>query len=121
MNDRLRWGILSTGKIARRFAQSLASSRHGELVAVASRTAEAAERFASEFNVPRFHAGYEALLADPGVDVVYIATPHPMHAGWAIRAADAGKHIVCEKPLTMNCAEAVRVIEAARRNDVFLM
>lgn len=121
MEEKLRWGIISTGKIAGRFAAALASSRHGQLVAAASRTAEAADRFAAEFNVPRRHVGYDALLADRDVDVVYIATPHPMHAEWAIRAAEAGKHILCEKPLTMNHAEAVRVVEAARRHDVFLM
>lgn len=121
MKEKLRWGIISTGKIAGRFAAALASSRHGQLVAAASRTAEAADRFAAEFNVPRRHVGYDALLADRDVDVVYIATPHPMHAEWAIRAAEAGKHILCEKPLTMNHAEAVRVVEAARRHDVFLM
>lgn len=121
MNDQLRWGILSTGKIAARFADALASSRHGQAVAVASRTQEAAERFAREHNVPRVHGQYESLLSDRNVDAVYIATPHPMHAEWAIRAAEAGKHILCEKPLTMNHAEAVRVIEAAHRHDVFLM
>lgn len=121
MSDKLRWGIISTGRIAAKFARSLPASRHGELVAVASRTVESAERFAAEFKIPRSHDSYEALLADPQVDVVYIGTPHPMHAAWAIQAAEAGKHILCEKPLTVNHAEAVRVIETARCHDVFLM
>src|SRR5581483_2703297 len=67
------------------------------------------------------HGTYEELLANPEVDVVYISTPHPMHAEWAIKAAEAGKHVLCEKPLTLNHAEAVAVIDAARANDVFLM
>jgi predicted dehydrogenase len=121
MRDKLRWGILSTGKIAGRFAVSLASSRHGELVAVASRTPEAAERFAAEHGIHRIHYQYESLPTDPTVDAIYVATPHPMHAEWAIRAAEAGKHILCEKPLTLNHQDALRVIEAARRHDVFLM
>ncbi|MBI4580490.1 MAG: Gfo/Idh/MocA family oxidoreductase [Planctomycetes bacterium] len=121
MHDKLGWGIISTGRIAGSFARALATSRRGELVAVASRTAQAAEQFAATFKAPRWHASYEALLDDPAVQAVYIATPHPVHAEWAIRAAQAGKHILCEKPLTMNHAEAVDVIEAARRHDVFLM
>jgi len=121
MNDKLRWGILSTGRIARRFAESLSQSRHGRLVAVGSRRAETARQFAMEFNVPDAHATYESLLDDPAVDAVYIAPPHPMHAEWAIRAARAGKHVLCEKPLTMSHAEALQVIEAARTHDVFLM
>src|SRR6185295_19105405 len=86
-----------------------------------SRTQEAADRFGTEFKVERRHASYDALLADDQVEAVYIAPPHPMHAEWAIKAAEAGKHILCEKPLAMNHAEAMAVIEAAREHDVFLM
>jgi len=118
---KLRWGIISTGKIARTFARSLAQSESGELVAVASRTPEGASSFAAEFGVARAHGSYEALLADPEVEVVYIATPHPWHAHWAISAARAKKHILCEKPLGMNHAEVSAIVRAARENDVFLM
>jgi predicted dehydrogenase/aryl-alcohol dehydrogenase-like predicted oxidoreductase len=121
MNDKLRWGILGAGRIAGVFARALATSATGELYAVGSRTRESADRFGDEFNVPVRHGSYEALLADPAVQAVYIATLHPWHAEWAIKAADAGKHILCEKPLTINTPEALAVIEAARRNDVFLM
>src|SRR4051812_5242983 len=98
MTDRkLRWGIISTGKIARTFARALAQSDSGELVSVASRTPQAASAFAAEFRVSRAHGSYEALLADPEVEAVYIATPHPWHAHWAIAAANAKKHVLCEK------------------------
>ena len=121
MGTMLRWGIIGTGGIARTFARGLARSTTGTLVAVGSREAETAERFGAEFGVDRRHASYTALLADSAVEAVYIAVPHPMHAEWAIQAADAGKHILCEKPLGLNHAEAMAIVEAARRNDVFLM
>jgi predicted dehydrogenase len=115
----LRWGIIGTGRIAREFAAGIAHSRHGKLVAVASRSPiiEAAP----EFGAAHRHTGYAKLLSDKSVDAVYIATPHPMHAEWAIRAAEAGKHVLCEKPIGMNAAEADAIIDAARRHDVFLM
>ena len=115
------WGILGAGTIARTFAAGVAASRSGRLVAVGSRTQATAEEFGAALGVPRRHASYEALLADPDVDAVYVATPHPWHAEWAIRAAEAGKHVLCEKPLGLNHAEAMAVVEAARRHDVFLM
>lgn len=121
MADKLAWGILSTGRIAGTFARALAHSKTGTLVAVGSRTQPAADHFGRQHDIPRRHGSYEALLADPTVQAVYIATPHPMHAEWAIKAAEAGKHILCEKPLALNHAEAMAVIEAAREHDVFLM
>jgi predicted dehydrogenase/aryl-alcohol dehydrogenase-like predicted oxidoreductase len=121
MNQPLRWGILSTGRISHTFARGLAETESGVLVAVASRDQASADKFGDEFNVPHRHASYQALLANPEVEAVYISTPHPLHAQWAIRAAEAGKHILCEKPLTLNYATAMAVVEAARRNDVFLM
>ena len=122
MDAPLRWGIIGTGKIAAAFAHALDHTDAGDLVAVASRTTEAnAERFGQTHGVGRRHAAYEALVDDPGVDAVYISTPHPMHAEWAIRCAEAGKHVLCEKPMTLNEADTMAVVEAARRNDVFLM
>jgi predicted dehydrogenase len=116
----LRWGILGTGAIAHTFARALRQSRLGKLEAVASRSQEAVTAFTAEFPA-RGHDSYEKLLAEPDVDAVYITTPHPFHADWCERAARAGKHILCEKPLTMNHAEAQRVARAARENRVFLM
>lgn len=117
----LNWGIMTTGSIARTFATDLTNSRTGRLVAVGSRNKATADAFAQEFGGVRAHGSYEALLADPGVQAVYVATPHPLHAEWAIRTAEAGKHILCEKPLALNRAEAERMIAAARRHRVFLM
>jgi predicted dehydrogenase len=119
--QKLRWGILGTGIIARTFARALTNSSSAELLAVASRTTESAAQFAHEFSVPRGYGGYQTLLDDPEVDVVYIAAPHPSHAGWAVAAAHAKKHILCEKPLAMNRAQVSAVVQAARDNDVFLM
>ena len=119
-DSRLRWGILGTGAIAHTFARALTKARLGKLAAVASRSQESADAFAAEFPA-RSHGSYEGLLADPEVDAVYISTPHPFHAEWCERAARAGKHILCEKPLTMNEAEAKAVAHAARASGVFLM
>jgi predicted dehydrogenase len=121
MNSKIGWGILSTGRIARTFAQSVLESKIGWLAAVGSRTERAAREFAKSFGINHAHGGYQKLLKDPAVEAVYIATPHPAHAEWAVKAARGGKHILCEKPLTMNAAEAQKVIGAARRNKVFLM
>jgi predicted dehydrogenase len=119
--DKLNWGILSTGRIARVFAAALATSRTGRLVAVGSRSAEAAGKFAADFGGITAHASYEALLADPAVQAVYIGTPHDSHADLCVRAAQAGKHILCEKPLALSRRQAGRAVAAARKHGVFLM
>jgi len=121
MAEKLSWGILAAGRIARAFATGVAHSKTGRMLAIGSRSQEKAEAFGQELQVPRRYGRYEDLLADKDVQAVYVATPHPMHAEWAIKAAEAGKHVLCEKPLTLNHAEAMAVIEAACRNDVFLM
>ena len=120
-NSPLRWGILSTGNIAHKFARGLRDAKRGHLVAVASRTQESADKFGDEFELAHRHASYDDLLENPEVDAIYIATPHPMHAEWAIKAADAGKHLLVEKPLTLNWADAARVVEACERNGVQLL
>lgn len=120
-NSPLRWGILSTGNIARSFAQGILDSRKGRLEAVGSRELTKAQAFAHEFRIPAAYGSYKDLLRDPKVEAVYIATPHPQHAPWTLQAARAGKHILCEKPLTMDQPEARRVLDAARKNSVFLM
>jgi predicted dehydrogenase/aryl-alcohol dehydrogenase-like predicted oxidoreductase len=119
--SQLSWGILGTGAIAKTFAKDLPKSKTGTLVAVGSRTLERAQKFAAEIPARKVHGSYEALLADPEVQAVYVATPHPHHAAWAIRAAEAGKHLLVEKPLAMSQPEAQAVIEAAIAHGIFLM
>ena len=121
MSDKIRWGLLATGAIAKAFARGLKQSQTGELVAVGSRSADKAEAFGAEFGVPRRHESYEALLADPEVQAVYVSTPHPQHVEWAIKAAEAGKHVLVEKPIGINQYEAQAMMEAATANRVFLM
>lgn len=115
MAERLRWGILGTGGIARKFAGQLSDSRRGELVAVGSRNDETAIRFANEYGgAPR--APYEGVLADRKVDAVYNSLPNSLHAEWTIRALEAGKHVLCEKPLAATAAEAEQMFDAAERS-----
>lgn len=121
MAKKLNWGIITTGMIARKFATDLRQSQTGRLVAVGSRSRAEAEKFAADFGGVHAHGSYEALLADPEVGAVYIGTPHPWHAEWAIKAAAAGKHILCEKPLTLRLADTERVIAAAQKHGVLLM
>jgi predicted dehydrogenase/aryl-alcohol dehydrogenase-like predicted oxidoreductase len=121
MTRTLTWGILGTGRIAGVFAQGVKGSQSGMLLAVGSRTQAAADAFGEQWKIQRRYGSYEQLLADADVQAVYVATPHPMHAEWTIKAAEAGKHVLCEKPVALNHAQAMAMIEAAQRSDVFLM
>jgi predicted dehydrogenase len=119
--EQFRWGIIGPGKIARKFANGLSVIKDARLAAVASRNQLRAEAFASEFGVPKAYGCYEAILADPDIDAVYISTPHPMHLKCTLDALDAGKPVLCEKPFAMNAVEAAQAIAAARARGVFLM
>ena len=121
MGDTIRWGILGPGSIAKQFARGLAVLPDAELVAVGSRSAEHAAAFADEFDVPRRHASYAALVADPDVDAIYVATPHPFHKDHSLLCLRAGKAVLCEKPFTVNAADAQEVIDCARHEKRFLM
>jgi dihydrodiol dehydrogenase / D-xylose 1-dehydrogenase (NADP) len=121
MADKIRWGIIGTGWVAKEFATGLTVLPEAELVAVGSRTAESANQFADMFGVPHRHASYEALVNDPNVDVVYVATPHILHKENSLLGLQAGKAVLCEKPFTINAAEAEAVIQFARGNKLFLM
>ena len=116
----LRWGILGPGAIARRFAEGLAHTSSGILQATASRDVSRAAAFADEFGGAAVE-GYSTLLSDPNIDAIYIATPHPHHVRWTILAAEAGKHVLVEKPIALNHAEAMAAVQAARRAGTFLM
>ncbi len=113
-----RWGIIGPGTIARRFAENLARTSSGRLVAIGTRNPGKAG-LAEGFPGARILAGYQALIDDPEVEAVYIATPHPFHAEWSIKAAEAGKHVLVEKPMAVSAYEAEAVIHAARTAGVF--
>ncbi len=123
VDDRpLRFGILGCARIVRRgLIPGLLASRHATLHALASRNIETARAWAEEFDVPRSHDSYEALIADPDVDAVYIPLPNELHRPWVLRAAEAGKHILCEKPLALNADEAKEMVASCHRHGVVLM
>lgn len=118
MADRLRWAILSTARINRRLIPALRNAKRAELEAVASRSLASAESYAREWGIPRAIGSYEALLNDPNIDAVYISLPNSLHAEWTVRAARAGKHVLCEKPLALSVAEVDRIIAAAESTGV---
>ncbi len=110
----MRWGILGPGRISRSFLTGLAGSATEHAVAVGSRAVDRAEVTARHFEVPRAYGSYEQLLADDEIEAVYIGTPNAAHAHWAVAAARAGKHVLCEKPLGASRAEAETMFAAAR-------
>ena len=117
-----RWGILSAANIARRrFVPGLLEGTEGQLGAVAARDGDRARAFASEFGIPRAYDSYDALLEDPEVDGVYIGLPNSLHAEWTVRAAAAGKHVLCEKPLARRAADVDRMAAACAEAGVLLM
>ena len=117
----IRWGLLSTARINERLIPVIQDGARSELLAVASGSGQdKAARYATQWHIPRAYGSYEALLADPEVDVVYLSLPNALHAAWAIRAAEAGKHILCEKPLALTATEVDHMAAAAQRHGVLL-
>jgi predicted dehydrogenase len=121
MDGNLRWGIIGTGSIAATFAADMTLTDSGQVVAVGSRHRQTAERFADRFDIPRRHGSYLSLVDDDEVDVVYVATPHPMHLADATMALEHGKPVLVEKAFTMNAAEALTLVATARDRGLFLM
>jgi len=120
--EKTRWGILGTASIAHReVAPALRAASNCEIIAVASRDEERARRFATTHRIPRSYGSYESLLSDPKIEIVYIPLPNHLHAEWTIHAAEAGKHVLCEKPLAGTRAEAEQMVTACRTNGVVLM
>lgn len=117
----VRWGLLGPGRITRAFAVGLREAAGAEIVAVGSRDRARAEAFAAEVGIPRAHGSYADLAADPEVDAIYVGTPHAVHCAHALLCLDAGKPVLCEKPLALNAAEARRMIAAARARGLPLM
>lgn len=121
MTAPLRWGIIGTGLIAHRFASDIRYIDEGVIVAVGSRTQQPADEFADEFAIPNRHSSYEALVSDPEVDVVYVATPHPMHFANACLALEFNKPVLVEKAFTMTGTQARELVSVARERNLFLM
>ncbi len=112
---KLSWGLLSTAHINRRLIPPIKSSKRNQLSAVGSRDEARARQYAQEWGIPKAYASYEALLADPEIDVIYNSLPNSLHAEWTIRALQAGKHVLCEKPMTIRLEEIDAVAEAAQK------
>lgn len=116
----VKWGILACGNIAIAFAKAVNASETSELYAVSSRDADKASAFAQKFGAEKSYGDYEAMIADPEVEAVYIATLHPFHLEWMLRCLRAGKHVFCEKPITMNGREAKQAQQAAKEHNRLL-
>ena len=121
MSRTYRWGILGPGRIAHQFAADLQLLPEAELVAVGSRSRENAEAFGAQYHIPHRHASYEALAADPEVEIIYVATPHIFHYRDSLLCLQHGKAVLCEKAFTINAREAEQLIAFARREKLFLM
>lgn len=117
----IRWGILGTSKISETMAKALQFSTKSKLSAIGSRSLKTAKDFAEKFSIPTFHGDYQALLNDPAIDAVYIGLPNHAHKEWIIRAAQAGKHILCEKPFVVSVKEAKEVISVVEKENVLCM
>lgn len=118
---KIQWGIVGCGKIAHKFCQDMALIEDAELTAVASRSLQKAEEFASNYQSKKAYGSYDELFSDPEVEIVYIATPHILHAELSIKAMEHGKHVLCEKPLALNAKDASKMIEVSHRTDMFFM
>ncbi len=115
---KLRWGLLSTANINRALIGPLRAAQRSELTGVASRSRERAQAYAAQWEIPRAYGSYEEMLADPQIDVVYISLPNALHAAWTVKAAEAGKHVLCEKPLVVSREQMDQVEAAAQANGV---
>ncbi len=120
MEQILNWGLLSTAKINRALIKPLNASKRTRLLAVASRSQSSAKAYAREWKIPRAHGSYEALLADPEIDVIYNSLPNHLHAEWTIKALRAGKHVLCEKPFALSLAEVDEMISVAKKTGKVL-
>ena len=119
MSKKLRWGILSTANIGlKKVIPAMQRGEHTEVAAIASRDLAKAQRAAAALNIPRVYGSYEELLSDPEIDAIYNPLPNHLHVSWTARAAEAGKHVLCEKPLGMNAAEAKSLISERERTGV---
>jgi len=114
MDKILNWGFLSTAKINRALIKPLRASKQTRLLGAASRSQATADAYSREWNIPRAYGSYEALLADPDIDVIYNSLPNHLHAEWTVKALQAGKHVLCEKPLALTLEEVDNIISASK-------
>lgn len=118
-----KWGIVSTGLIAEDFAKAITSWKCAthQIAAVSARSLDEAKQFAQQFNIPAYYDSYEKLFADPNVNVVYIGSVNQTHRDLCLKAIEAGKHVLCEKPMTINRTEQEEVLKAAEKKGIFFM
>jgi predicted dehydrogenase len=115
--QKVRWGIISTAKIGlTKVIPGIQKSEYCDVVAISSRNQSSAEEAAKKLGIPRAHGSYEALLADPEVDAIYNPLPNHLHVEWAVKAIEAGKHVLCEKPIGMDAAEAGKLLEVSKKH-----
>src|SRR4051795_8036474 len=119
-NDAVKWGIVSTADINRKVIPGAKESDKVDLVGVASRTQERSDAYAKEWEIPKAYGSYEELLADPEIEAVYISLPNTMHCEWSIKAVEAGKHVLCEKPLSRAVGDVEAGFDAAERSGRIL-
>jgi len=120
-NKKIKWGIISTGWIAHKFATALQVVTNSEIHAVGSRNLETAKQFAAEYNIPKAYGSYEELVSDPDIDIVYIGTPHNLHLENTLLAFENNKNVLCEKPMGVNLKETTLMLEKAKEKNLFLM
>lgn len=113
---KIRWGVLSTANIGRKVIPALQTSNHNQVIAVSSRSLENARAYADELGITRAYGSYEELLNDPNIDAIYNPLPNDLHVPWSIKALQAGKHVLCEKPLGLNTAEVQQLIDVAAQH-----
>ncbi|WP_371373607.1 Gfo/Idh/MocA family protein [Thalassotalea aquiviva] len=121
MNKKIRWGLLCASRIARTFIADMQYVTNGEVVAIATRKPADANAFAQEYDIKRAYAGYDAMLADPDIDAVYISSPHSLHYQHTKAAILAGKSVLCEKPFTVGAEQAIELQQLARQHQVYVM
>ena len=114
------WGLLSTARINERLIPAIRASGQSTLLAVASRSKERVQSYAKQWDIPQAYGTYEQMLADPAINVIYLSLPNHLHVEWAIRCAEAGKHVLCEKPIAITTEEVARMAQAAEKNGVII-
>ena len=120
-NRKIKWGIIGLGNIAHQFAKDLMLVDNADLVAVASRNDEKSQEFAKQYTCPKAYSSYEAIINDPEIDILYIATPHSSHATLTIKALQNNKRVLCEKPIALHYNDALQMINASKANNKFFM